>query len=191
MTASRRSGDSSARSQSVGFPAKDRSGRLEQVEEPDLGKLLRKLTNHKPKKETEKYDRHKNENRIRLQRRWTAKRRHPREHHRQPADDRTPRQRRRWRLARRSADGASEGSIASSLLSTASLRNASFGSFLRCMGRRRDMPKPAKFPETRYARYWRARAELNPTTRAKPLQRHARLRAGRTSTKCASSPAWA
>ena len=38
-----------------GFPAKDRSGRLEQVEEPDLGKLLRKLTTtHKPKRETEK-----------------------------------------------------------------------------------------------------------------------------------------
>ena len=26
------------------FPAKDRSGRLEQIEEPDLGKLLTKLT---------------------------------------------------------------------------------------------------------------------------------------------------
>jgi hypothetical protein len=29
-----------------GYPAKDRSGRLKQIEEPDLGKLLRKLTNH-------------------------------------------------------------------------------------------------------------------------------------------------
>src|SRR5262249_34911765 len=29
---------------SWGFPAKDRSGRLEQIEEPDLGKLIRKLT---------------------------------------------------------------------------------------------------------------------------------------------------
>jgi hypothetical protein len=28
-----------------GYPAKDRSGRLEQIEEPDLGKLLSKLTN--------------------------------------------------------------------------------------------------------------------------------------------------
>jgi hypothetical protein len=27
-----------------GYPAKDRSGRLEQIEEPDLGKLLTKLT---------------------------------------------------------------------------------------------------------------------------------------------------
>ena len=27
------------------YPAKDRSGRLDQIEEPDLGKLLRKLTN--------------------------------------------------------------------------------------------------------------------------------------------------
>jgi len=27
-----------------GYPAKDRSGRLEQIEEPDLGKLIRKLT---------------------------------------------------------------------------------------------------------------------------------------------------
>jgi hypothetical protein len=27
-----------------GYPAKDRSGRLSQIEEPDLGKLLRKLT---------------------------------------------------------------------------------------------------------------------------------------------------
>jgi hypothetical protein len=26
------------------FPAKDRSGRLDQIEEPDLGKLIRKLT---------------------------------------------------------------------------------------------------------------------------------------------------
>jgi hypothetical protein len=30
-----------------GFPAKDRSGRLQQIEEPDLGKLLTKLTNHR------------------------------------------------------------------------------------------------------------------------------------------------
>jgi hypothetical protein len=29
-----------------GFPAKDRSGRLEQIEEPHLGKLLAKLVNH-------------------------------------------------------------------------------------------------------------------------------------------------
>jgi hypothetical protein len=29
-----------------GFPAKDRSGRLDQIEPPDLGKLLSKLTNH-------------------------------------------------------------------------------------------------------------------------------------------------
>jgi hypothetical protein len=27
-----------------GYPAKDRSGRLDQIEEPHLGKLLRKLT---------------------------------------------------------------------------------------------------------------------------------------------------
>jgi hypothetical protein len=27
-----------------GFPAKDRTGRLSQIEEPDLGKLLTKLT---------------------------------------------------------------------------------------------------------------------------------------------------
>jgi hypothetical protein len=34
-----------------GYPAKDRSGRLETIEEPDLGKLLRKLTNqHEPPK---------------------------------------------------------------------------------------------------------------------------------------------
>jgi AAA domain len=33
-----------------GYPAKDRSGRLEQIEKPDLGKLLTKLTNqHDPK----------------------------------------------------------------------------------------------------------------------------------------------
>ena len=33
-----------------GYPAKDRSGRLEPIEEPDLGKLLSKLTNqHDPK----------------------------------------------------------------------------------------------------------------------------------------------
>jgi len=33
-----------------GYPAKDRSGRLDQIEEPDLGKLLTKLTNqHEPK----------------------------------------------------------------------------------------------------------------------------------------------
>jgi AAA domain len=37
-----------------GYPAKDRSGRLEQIEEPDLGKLLTKLTAHKTKKETAK-----------------------------------------------------------------------------------------------------------------------------------------
>ena len=30
-----------------GYPAKDRSGRLDQIEEPDLGKLLAKLTNHR------------------------------------------------------------------------------------------------------------------------------------------------
>src|SRR5262249_33865270 len=29
------------------YPAKDRSGRLEQIEEPDLGKLLSKLTTNK------------------------------------------------------------------------------------------------------------------------------------------------
>jgi hypothetical protein len=29
---------------SWGYPAKDRSGRLDQIEEPDLGKLLTKLT---------------------------------------------------------------------------------------------------------------------------------------------------
>ena len=29
-----------------GYPAKDRSGRLDQIEQPDLGKLLSKLTNH-------------------------------------------------------------------------------------------------------------------------------------------------
>jgi hypothetical protein len=35
-----------------GYPAKDRSGRLDQIEEPDLGKLLTKLTNqHEPKPE--------------------------------------------------------------------------------------------------------------------------------------------
>ena len=34
-----------------GYPAKDRSGRLDQIEPPDLGKLLRKLTNqHDPMK---------------------------------------------------------------------------------------------------------------------------------------------
>ena len=33
-----------------GYPAKDRSGRLEQIEEPDLGKILSKLVS-KPKKE--------------------------------------------------------------------------------------------------------------------------------------------
>ena len=30
---------------SLGLPAKDRSGRLDQIEAPDLGKLLSKLTN--------------------------------------------------------------------------------------------------------------------------------------------------
>jgi energy-coupling factor transporter ATP-binding protein EcfA2 len=30
-----------------GYPAKDRSGRLDQIEQPDLGKLLTKLTNHR------------------------------------------------------------------------------------------------------------------------------------------------
>jgi hypothetical protein len=35
-----------------GYPAKDRSGRLEQIEEPDLGKLLTKLT-RKPTQETD------------------------------------------------------------------------------------------------------------------------------------------
>jgi hypothetical protein len=30
-----------------GFPGKDRSGRLDQIEQPDLGKLLTKLTNHR------------------------------------------------------------------------------------------------------------------------------------------------
>jgi hypothetical protein len=35
------------------FPAKDRSGRLDQIEQPDLGKLLTKLTNqHEPKEKT-------------------------------------------------------------------------------------------------------------------------------------------
>jgi hypothetical protein len=29
------------------YPAKDRSGRLDQIEQPDLGKLLTKLTNHR------------------------------------------------------------------------------------------------------------------------------------------------
>jgi hypothetical protein len=33
------------------FPAKDRSGKLEQIEPPDLGKLLAKLTNHTSQKE--------------------------------------------------------------------------------------------------------------------------------------------
>jgi hypothetical protein len=28
------------------YPAKDRSGRLEQIEQPDLARLLSKLTNH-------------------------------------------------------------------------------------------------------------------------------------------------
>jgi hypothetical protein len=37
-----------------GYPAKDRSGRLEPIEEPDLGKLLAKLTNqHEPKSKGE------------------------------------------------------------------------------------------------------------------------------------------
>jgi hypothetical protein len=38
-----------------GYPAKDRSGRLDQIEQPDLGKLLIKLTNQhdaKPKGES-------------------------------------------------------------------------------------------------------------------------------------------
>jgi hypothetical protein len=35
------------------FPGKDRSGRLEQIEPPDLGKLLEKLTNHTAQKETD------------------------------------------------------------------------------------------------------------------------------------------
>jgi hypothetical protein len=40
-----------------GYPAKDRSGRLEQIEEPDLGKLLRKLTNqHDPKPKGDTHD---------------------------------------------------------------------------------------------------------------------------------------
>ena len=40
-----------------GYPAKDRSGRLEVIEEPDLGKLLRKLTNqHDPKPKGETHD---------------------------------------------------------------------------------------------------------------------------------------
>jgi hypothetical protein len=40
-----------------GYPAKDRSGRLEPIEEPDLGKLLRKLTNqHDPKPKGEAHD---------------------------------------------------------------------------------------------------------------------------------------
>jgi hypothetical protein len=40
-----------------GYPAKDRSGRLEQIEEPDLGKLLRKLTNqHDPNLKGENHD---------------------------------------------------------------------------------------------------------------------------------------
>jgi hypothetical protein len=30
-----------------GYPAKDRSGRLEQLEEPNLGKLITKLTKQK------------------------------------------------------------------------------------------------------------------------------------------------
>jgi hypothetical protein len=34
------------------FPAKDRSGRLDAIEPPDLGKLLRKLTSHTGQKET-------------------------------------------------------------------------------------------------------------------------------------------
>jgi hypothetical protein len=36
------------------FPAKDRSGKLEQIEPPDLGKLLLKLTNHVKQPETSK-----------------------------------------------------------------------------------------------------------------------------------------
>jgi hypothetical protein len=40
-----------------GYPAKDRSGRLEQIEPPDLGKLLAKLTNqHEPKPKGEPHD---------------------------------------------------------------------------------------------------------------------------------------
>ena len=40
-----------------GYPAKDRSGRLNQIEEPDLGKLLHKLTNqHDPKPKGEIHD---------------------------------------------------------------------------------------------------------------------------------------
>ena len=40
-----------------GYPAKDRSGRLDQIEPPDLGKLLRKLTNqHDPKPKGETHD---------------------------------------------------------------------------------------------------------------------------------------
>jgi hypothetical protein len=35
---------------SWGYPAKDRSGRLDQIEPPDLGKLLTKLTKHKEEK---------------------------------------------------------------------------------------------------------------------------------------------
>ena len=40
-----------------GYPAKDRSGRLEPIEEPDLGRLLSKLTNqHDPKPKGETHD---------------------------------------------------------------------------------------------------------------------------------------
>jgi hypothetical protein len=40
------------------YPAKDRSGKLSQIEEPDLGKLLTKLTNqhHEPKPKGENHD---------------------------------------------------------------------------------------------------------------------------------------
>ena len=34
---------------SWGYPAKDRSGRLDQIEQPDLGRLLSKLTQPKQK----------------------------------------------------------------------------------------------------------------------------------------------
>jgi hypothetical protein len=40
-----------------GYPAKDRSGRLDQIEPPDLGKLLRKLTNqHEPEPKGKTHD---------------------------------------------------------------------------------------------------------------------------------------
>src|SRR5262249_27497405 len=47
-----------------------------------------------------------------------------------------------------------------------------------------------KFPAIPCAPSWKARAESNPMTRAKPLQLRARLRAGVISIRSALSPAW-